>query len=293
MLSRYRTLFLALAGTAFLVAFFVAVLRREDATLGTPVVETDPMPSPHWSEVQYQDGTLLRGDLASQTLTPAKSPYILEGSVRIPAGATLRIDPGTLLAASDGARINVEGTLEAERVAFVNNHLHRDRRLWHGLTAQNGGKIILRETAITNASAGVTCAQGGTVLVSQGSISGTAAGFVTLSGCAAAQIDGTRLQQTRVGFHLLGGSPVITNATLRQAFDGFRVFHDARPAISKITIRSLQHAAVVYAASSDLNIRGLTLPRGTDAATLLLDGTDAPTHRWNDQEFPTGRVFIR
>ncbi|MDP3685428.1 MAG: hypothetical protein Q8R32_01190 [bacterium] len=290
---RYRTLFLALAGTAFLATFFVSVLRREDATLGTPIVETDPSPSPRWSEVQYPSGTVLRGDLANQTLTPANSPYILEGTVRIPPGTTLRADPQTLIAASDGVRIVVEGTLEADRAAFVNNHLHRDRRLWHGLTAQRGGKIIFRDSAVADASAGITCAEGGVVSVTGGSISDTAAGIVTMSGCTTAHIDGLRIVQSRVGFHLLGGTPTITNVTLTRVFDGLRIFHEARPTLQNVTAKTLQHALAVHKASADLLIHGLSLPRGADIAALLIDGADTPTHRWQDQEFPTGRVIVQ
>ncbi|TSC72289.1 MAG: hypothetical protein G01um101438_607 [Parcubacteria group bacterium Gr01-1014_38] len=293
MLPRDRLLFVGLAGTAFLAAFFFMVLRREDATLGTPVVDMGILPAARWSDVRYTRGTLLQGNLGSQTLRPAQSPYLLQGSVRVPAGARLWVEPDTLVAASEGARIVVEGTLEVHRAAFVSNQLHLDRRLWHGLTVQRGGKIVLRESTISNASAGLTCAEGGTVSVSGGGVIDTAAGFVTLQGCATAQIDRVQITQSRVGFYLLGGSPVVTNAILTRVFDGFRVFHEARPTIVGLTVRTPRHAVVMHAASTDLPIRGLVLPRGADRAALIIDGTDAPTHRWRDREYPTGRVIVQ
>lgn len=292
MLRKERLLLGGLAGTAFLAAFFLSVFRREEATLGTPVLDMSILPSARWSAVHVPHGTILQGDLSSQTLTPAQGPYVLQGSVRVPPGATVRIEPGTLIAASTGARLVVEGTLEVHRAAFTSNHLHPDRRLWHGLIAQHGGKIALRESTISNASSGLTCAEGGTVSVAQGSVTETAAGFVTLPGCTTAQIDRVQITEGRVGFYLLGGSPVVNAATLTRVFDGFRVFHEARPWIAGLTVRAPRHAVVIHAASSDLLIRGLALSPGADLAALLVDGTDTPTHRWQGQEYPTGRVVV-
>ncbi|TSC61533.1 MAG: hypothetical protein G01um1014106_741 [Parcubacteria group bacterium Gr01-1014_106] len=287
-----RVFILALVGTALLTALFFSVLRREDATLGTPLIDTSILPDVRWSDVRHTQGTVLRGDLSEQTLTPANSPYLLEGTVRIPRATVVRVAPHTLIAAADGARIVVEGTLDADRATFTNTHLHPQRRLWHGLVVERGGILMLRKSGITDASAGATCAAGGSLRITDTSISTTAAGIVTLPGCATATIERVSIADGRVGLYLLGGTPAITALTLTRVFDGMRVFHEARPAMTGVTARALQHALVVYAAEPNLVVRNLTLPPNTDAATLMFDGADTPKHRWNDHEYSTGRVLI-
>lgn len=293
MLARRPLFLVGLLGTFVLAVLFFSVLRREDATLGTPFVEMSILPDVRWSETRYTEGTTLRGDLSEQTLTPAGSLYLLEGTVRVPPNTTVRIAPETRIAAADGARMVVEGTLDVDRATFTNNHLHPDRRLWHGLVAERGGTITLRNSSIAYASAGMTCAAGGSIHMTAASIGTSAAGVVTLPGCTSARIADLHITDSRVGLYLLGGAPAITNVTLTRVFDGIRVFHEARPTMTGLTARTLQHAIVVYAAEPNLLIRELTFPRGVDTSALIFDGTNVKTHRWHDREYPTGRVIVQ
>lgn len=284
---------LALVGTALLTVFLLSVLRQEGATLSNSIVDLSIFPTIRRSEVHFTQTTPLAGALSSRTLTAAEGPYLLQGEVRVPRGVTVRIVEGTMVATAEGARLVVEGTLEATRAVFQSNHLHPDRRLWHGITAVNGGKITLAQSAIRDASAGVVCAAGGSVNIRGGSISESAAGVVTMPESATCTTEDLRITEGRVGVQAIGGAPYLSNVTVDRVADGVRVFHQARPAITDFRVHHPLHTAIVYGASPDLVVRGLILPPDADRDALVMDGTDAPTHQWNDQDVPTGRIQIK
>ena len=68
--------------------------------------------------------TEISGDLTTQTLTKAKSPYHVVGDIRIPRGHTLTIEPGTFIDFKGHYKLDVEGHLKAigtatERIVFT------------------------------------------------------------------------------------------------------------------------------------------------------------------------------
>lgn len=287
-----RILF-AVAGTALLAGGLLTVFLREDATLENSLVDLSVLPAVHRGEVRFTSATPLSGTLASRTLTARESPYLLSGTVLIPRGVTLQVEPGTTIAAREQSRLVVEGVFEATRTTFLSLELHPKRRLWHGLTVQNGGELHLTESAVMNTSAAVVCGAQGSAHVRGGVLSQTAAGIVSLPDTASCVTEDLQVVDAQVGFFLLGGTPRLRGVTLVRATDGVRVFHDARPVLERIAIESPRHAAIVYRGSPDLSVQGLTLPEGADVHALILDGMDTPTHRWNNQDVPTGRVRVR
>ena len=82
---------------------------------------------------RVQVPTYLSGTLStSQTLTKQNNPYILSGTVIVPAGKTLTINPGTVVKAKPGATLQVVGTLtsvgtSSEPVPFTS---FKDDSLW-------------------------------------------------------------------------------------------------------------------------------------------------------------------
>ena len=82
---------------------------------------------------QVQVPTYLSGTLSSsKTLTKQYNPYILSGTVVVPTGVTLTINPGTVVKAKPGAMLQVEGTLTSvgtsgEPISFTS---FKDDSVW-------------------------------------------------------------------------------------------------------------------------------------------------------------------
>lgn len=279
--------------TALLAALLLSVLLREDHTLRNSLIDLSILPPIPRRAVLVEQGTRLAGDLKTRTLTPAENPYLLVGAVRIPPGVTVRAEPGTTLVAAEGAHLTVEGTLLADRTSLTSNHLHPDARLWHGIVVRDGGRAVLTDVSIGDASAALTCAAGGTIRLERGRLFANAAGIVSLAGANTCTIHDTWVREGRVGAQLIGGSARLSTITLDRVHEGMRVFHEATPAVANLTVRRPGHAVMVYQASPNLSIDNLTLPPSADPAALLLDGIDHPRHRWQGQEYETGRVRVR
>lgn len=283
----------AVLGAAALAALFFSVLLREDATLENSLVDMSLFPPVSRREVLTVAGTPLAGTLENRVLKAAESPYILSGAVRIPAGVTVRAEPGVAVYASESASLVVEGTFTAEKISLVSNQLHQAARLWSGIIAQHGGAVEVENTVIMDASAAFTCAEGGYLRVRGGTLQGNAAGVVTLPGSRTCSIDNVKVAEGRVGFHLVGGTPRLTNITLDRMVDGIRVFHEAAPVLRALAVKRPIHAAIVYAAHPDLVVHGLTLSKAAATEALVFDGNTSPTHRWRDQEYQTGKILVR
>lgn len=284
---------LALVGTALLAGLFLSVLFREDATLGNSLVDLSILPPVRRNAVLHTAGTVLRGALASRTLTKAEGPYLLRGLVRVPRGATVHLEPGTVIAAEEHARFVVEGTVTADGSSWFSNHLHPQRRLWDGIIAADGGTVQLTNVRLADASAALTCARGGSLTVRGGTFSENAASLVSLPAHRSCTLADARIVGGRVGLHLVGGTPTIQDTSFDRVGDALRVFHEARPLLRTLTVSRPLGSAVRYAARPDLFIRGLTVPPVTDARAGIIDGAAIPTHRWQGQEHPTGKVRFR
>jgi len=292
-MRRTHQILFAVAGTALLAGVLLTVLLREDTTLENSLVDLSVLPAVHRGEVRSAFGVPLSGTLTSRTLTARESPYLLTGTVMIPRGVTLRVEPGTTIEARESARLVVEGAFEATRTTFLSHQLHPMHRLWHGLTVQNGGKLHLTESAVVNTSAAIVCGAQGSAVVRGGVLSQTAAGIVSLPDTAACVAEDLSVADAQVGFFLLGGRPRLRGVTMTRVADGVRVFHDARPVLERITMEPPRHSAIVYQGVPDLLVRGLALPEGADLNALILDGADIPTHRWNGEEYRTGVVRVQ
>ncbi len=78
-----------------------------------------------------------------------EGPYLIEGGVAIPAGGTLRIEPGVTVYGRDDSVLSVSGTLrvegrEGERVTFARDPSAEDVKGWNGLRIQGDGQVLLR-----------------------------------------------------------------------------------------------------------------------------------------------------
>jgi Right handed beta helix region len=140
--------------------------------------------------------------------TKTGNPYILEGDVMIPKGATLKIGPGVTvkakanIASQEGfnpfdLEFYVEGTLIAEGAENDTIYMSSDATTpnwgdWQGIVAQGPeAKVTLKAVQIEFADDGVRC-NGGTVTADN----------VSVSGCS------------QYGFYFVGGKGVLSNTLI-------------------------------------------------------------------------------
>ncbi len=284
-----RTLLLAL-GTAALAALFLTVLLRDEPSLRRPLLDTDFIAEPHVKDVVSRDGTVLAGTFRGR-LERDNRPVILRGTVHVPAGADATVPAGTVILADRDAQIVVEGSLRIEMSSWASNRLHPAQRFWHGIVVRRGGNLTVQGATIRDATAALTCAGGGTLAVADSTLADNVAGIVTMNG-SACTIERTRISGGRVGVHVLGGSPEIRDVTFARVWDSLRIFHNGRPTLSNLTFDHPGRAVITYAAEPPLRVAGMRIIPPLPLSDLVLDGADAPTHHWEKQEFPTGRVTV-
>lgn len=78
----------------------------------------------------------------------------LRGTVTVPAGTTVTLAPGAHLAAAQGAKVVVAGTLLAPRGATLSGSG------WDGITVASGGSVQLTDVALSGATNGLTTEAG-------------------------------------------------------------------------------------------------------------------------------------
>ena len=84
---------------------------------------------------------------------------VLSGNITVASGATLTVEPGANIDARTYS-INVEGSLVAERAQFYSSVVPQTQGshgqgLWPGIVVEAGGLLLLTDTVVANASAGV------------------------------------------------------------------------------------------------------------------------------------------
>lgn len=280
-----------LLATAVLAGLFLSVLRQQDATLQNPVVDLRLFASIRRDDRVYRTGETLAGTLTSRTLRGG--PYLLQGTVSVPQGSTVRIAPGVTIAAEEDAQLVVEGVLIADRATFISNHRHPQRQIWNGLTAVRGGSIFLTQVTVADASAALTCGARGTLTGNTVQLTGDAVGLVALPGHARCVLRNAHITDARVGLSFVGGAATAEHITFNRVGDAVRVYHEARPHLAHLVMQHLRGFAIRYAATPTLAVTALSLLPGADAALLVIDGHDTPIHEWRGEKHPTGYVALR
>lgn len=91
----------------------------------------------------YRSDTIVDGGEISGVWDVSGSPYIIQGDVSIPAGATLTVEPGVIVYTEDGYGISVPGTLEAigteeAPILFTGSaDAYPDGNGWRGIRFEN------------------------------------------------------------------------------------------------------------------------------------------------------------
>lgn len=170
---------------------------------------------------------IVTGKIAQNTTWTASNRYLLSGYVFVTPGATLTIEPGTIiqgrvssgssaaaLVVSRGARINAAGTAQrpiiftSELDQLNGNLTERDTGLW-------GGVVILGNASINSRANGAAAGTPAQDQVEGFSVTGDDVGLITFGGTDDADNSGTfRYVSIRHGGAVIGTANEINGLTL-------------------------------------------------------------------------------
>jgi hypothetical protein len=195
------------------------------------------------------------GSLASQTWTPAGSPYIVTGDVNVGAGVTLTLLPGTVVQAAggdtqasgiDSSRVEliVDGVLSAVGTSGAPVSFQAQSSVagaWYGIEVNAGGKVTFDFATVQHAVNGVTSNATSTDLAATNS---------------------SFLQCTNAGMLLNAGSPTLANLLFRNDDTnvvnyGLWVSGTAAPSLSGATFAHNYHG-LYNASAATTSVSGST-----------------------------------
>jgi MYXO-CTERM domain-containing protein len=186
--------------------------------------------------------TITGGTVMNQTWTPAGNPYLIEGDIVVPAGASLTIQAGTVVqiatvdALASGldashVEIHVAGTLTvngtaSNGVTFASASSSA-ASAWYGIVVESGAtSTSIAYATIENAQVGVSCSAPGNVLVVNGSTFDTDATGIDLTNGATPAISDFRAQNCGTGLATSDtagvtlDSAVVTGSNVALELDG-------------------------------------------------------------------------
>lgn len=119
----------------------------------------------------YTEGkTLPRHIEEDVTIGPEDGIILINTTITIKKGNTLRIKPGTTIAVAEYGGIQVLGVLDAQGdtknpISFISNELNEKNRNWTGITYAPTGSGIIRNALFYHASPAITCSVPGGVTI--------------------------------------------------------------------------------------------------------------------------------
>lgn len=276
----------SLFATIVLLALFLTVLLRNEPKLQTPLINMEIENAVPKNTTLISDVPIIKDELKDNV---AKGNYILQGTIVIPEGKTVQIEPGTVFYANRDAKITVHGKLMASNVTWQSNQAYSQRRYWYGLTAEQNGEINLTNCHIQDATTAVTTQDVGQATIS-GILTNNVVGVATLEK-GKVNIQNLEINEGTVGILTLGGSTAINTTTFMGLTDGLRIFHNSVVSINKPTFSRIQRNTVRYLAEQNITITNV-IDNFASSPTQIYDGKNQPTHLWQGKEYKTGIVSI-
>ncbi|MDI1448664.1 DUF4215 domain-containing protein, partial [Polyangium sp. 6x1] len=196
--------------------------------------------------------TISGGNVINQTWTPAGSPYIVQGDVTVPNGASLTIQAGTVvqmagtdsqLAGLDTNRveITIKGTLNvngtaASPVQFAAQS-GSGASLWYGIVIDaTATAATINNASIKNTNTGIRSDGTGMTLA----------------------VADTTIDTTSNGVYLLAGTPTLTNLTVLNSSYAAYVSGTASPTFSGCTFRGHTTAGLYVTTSGATTTTSVT-----------------------------------
>ena len=196
-----------------------AVVSNSQGIYVGPGVRYIPGHTVYGSETWYSGGT-----------------YVVQGDITIANGATLTIEPGTLVKLTSYGQITVNGTLKATGVTFT---WADGQNQWAGIRFQGAGACgsRLENCVIEHAAGSLYSSYGyGCLLIVQSS--------PTITGCTINSSTGS------YGIYLDSSSPTISNSTVNGKGYGIYAFNKSSPTISGNTLSNNAYGIWVSSDSS-------------------------------------------
>jgi|SRR5581483_830554 len=176
------------------------------------------VPEPNRHTPQYTNGTYLPPVITKDTtLTASGSPIVVAGTIRVPAGVTLTIEPGTAIYAAEFSEIDIEGTLRAlgtaqTPITLSTNEVHPLNQVWNGLIFRPGSAGTISYTTIAHGAPAISCLATAVVQGDHLTLTDTLTDvFTTSPRCA---FTNSVLRSWQDGVIAIGFDPTLTNTKI-------------------------------------------------------------------------------
>jgi hypothetical protein len=270
--------------------------------LPPPVISPVPVPPVATTPAITVTGTLASG-------TWSRGPYLLQGQTTLPAGATLTIDPGTVIEMGSSGALLVQGTLKAQGTAaapivFTSDSAQPAPDSWYGLVVDGATAVnsvldhvqVFYGSATSSGDALLALTEGANITVSnsvfaQGSGNGIAVDNntrPTISNCTfgnlanyaiTAPVDdlglitGAGFGPNQRGFQLAGGT--ISHSANWEAPGAPFVLEGGVTLPAGVSLTLPPGLVVEMGSSGSLLVQGTLVARGTAAAPIVFTSDSA------------------
>lgn len=208
--------------------------------------------------------TNVQGSVADGTVwNAAGSPYVLLGDVRVPAGATLRVEAGVTVLANTADSGNlgtvptrvellVAGTLLVQGTAMLPVRFRSagvpTRGAWQGVVVQANGVASFTQASVEDTQAALASA-GGSLTVRNTTVMRTVTG-ITGNNAVLDVADSDVVDTTAQAIWAVNGNTQVTRTTVRDCAEGIWIHNEAA---DNTTTASISHVVVARVPSSSVN----------------------------------------